>query len=59
MKKVTKLFVRDKHGTVAPLTDLYWFEEGMFREGMFRDLEEMAEQGYELLAVVEDDEVDK
>ena len=54
MKKVTKLLVRDKHGTVAPLTDLYWFEEGMFR-----DLEEMAEQGYELLAVVEDDEVDK
>lgn len=54
MKKVTKLFLKDKHGTVTPLTDLYWFEEGMFH-----DLEEMAEQGYELLAVVEGDEPDK
>lgn len=53
MKKVTKLFVKYKDGTVTPLTDLYWFEEGMFR-----DLEEMAEQGYELLAVVEDDEAE-
>lgn len=57
MKKVAKLYIKDKMGRVTILDD---FDiHGKWCEFMgIRDIADMAKQGYELLAVVEGDEAE-